>query len=150
MQQAPLRRHKHTSWTPVAYLVVLGGDWRRGRGHLRLSLGVTIVRGGMRWLVAPVRCSRSSCCHGNGRGSGYGNSGCGGRVGCCHGVCCYRRLVNGVTGHCGWMRVRHPSCWLMTDGRKRHHQQTDTSQAGAPGTRAQPCWRMKGVFCFPA
>lgn len=119
----------------LLYLVVLRGDWRRRRGHLRLSLRVAVICSGVRWLVPSVGCSRSGCCHGNGRGPRYGNGGCGGRVGGCHGVRRHWRLVNGVTGHGGWMRVRHPGCWLMTDNRRENDiisKQTTASQPVLP------------------
>lgn len=115
----------------LLYLVVLGGDWRRWRDHLRLSLRVTVICSGVRRLVPSISCSRSGCCHGNGCGPRYSNSGCCGSVGCCHSVCCHRRLVNSVTGHCGRMCVRHPSCWLMTDNRGKNDiisKQTTASQ----------------------
>lgn len=115
----------------LLYLVVLGGDWRRWRDHLRLSLRVTVICSGVRRLVPSISCSRSGCCHGNGCGPRYSNRGCCGSVGCCHSVCCHRRLVNSVTGHCGRMCVRHPSCWLMTDNRGKNDiisKQTTASQ----------------------
>lgn len=105
----------------LSYLVVLGGDRRWWRGNLRLSLWITIICSGVCWLVPSVSCSSSGCCHGNGCRPRYGNSGCSGRIGCCHGVCCHWCLVYGVTSHCGWMRVRHPGSWLMTDNRSGNY-----------------------------